>query len=630
MMPAVRRSVRHKLMTVVLFTTFVALLIASVAMTLYDFRSYRTAAANDLLTQARILGHAAAPALAFDDEKAAEAALAILSSRPSILAAAIYRPNGEPFATYRQPGAEHTDFPRVSSDGIEFDGNRVTVFRGVVQNNELQGTIYLLASYDFHQRLQDYISIMVAVMAMSLLVALLVSLWLQRALTRPLLSVAEVAGQVVERKDFSLRATKTTDDEIGTLVEAFNAMLAEVERRAGALEESNRTLQHEMLERHAAEDALRVADRRKDEFLATLAHELRNPLAPLQNALHILRLKENDPVAAEKARAMMERQLKQLVRLVDDLLDASRITTGKLTVRREPVELQAVLRSAIETTRPFIEARRHTLQIDIPDNPTIVVKGDATRLAQVFSNLLNNAAKYTDEGGTIRLSCAVEEDRARVKVSDNGIGVPQEMLSSIFDMFTQADSSLERAYAGLGVGLTLARSLVELHGGRISVSSAGARRGSEFEVTLPILFTGAQPAVTQEAPARFQGRAHRILLADDNVDFAQSMSVLLTKAGHEVRVEHDGQAAYAAALEFHPDTAFLDIGLPGLNGYDLAARMRATPELAHCVLIAVTGWGQERDRIRARQAGFDRHLVKPADLDQIMTILDSAVPLPGT
>lgn len=629
-MAGVRESVRRKLMAVVLFTTFIALLIASAAMTLYDFRSYRNAAANDLLTQARILGHAAAPALAFDDEKAAEAALATLSARSSILAAAIYRRDGQLFARYVQSGAPLTPFPRVSSDGVEFDGNRVTVFFSLVEDNELQGTIYLLASYDFHLRLQDYISIMVAVMAMSLLAALLISLWLQRALTRPLLSVAEIAEQVVERRDFSLRATKTTDDEIGTLVEAFNAMLAEVERRAGALEDSNRTLQREMLERHAAEDALRVADRRKDEFLATLAHELRNPLAPLQNALHILRLKENDRAAAEKARAMMERQLRQLVRLVDDLLDVSRITTGKLAVRREPVELQAVLRSAVETARPFVDARKHKLEIDIPDNPSIVVKGDATRLAQVFSNLLNNAAKYTDEGGTIGLRCAVEDDRAIVKVSDNGIGIPEGMLSSIFDMFTQADSSLERAYSGLGVGLTLARSLVELHGGRISVSSAGLRQGSEFQVSLPILSVSALPAPARDAPAPSHGHVHRILLADDNVDFALSMSELLRQAGHEVRVEHDGRAAFAAALEFHPDTAFLDIGLPGLNGYDLAARMRGTPELAHCVLIAVTGWGQERDRVRAREAGFDRHLVKPADLAQIMAILDNACPLPGT
>jgi signal transduction histidine kinase len=410
--------------------------------------------------------------------------------------------------------------------------------------------------------------------------------------------VARVAREVMTRRDFSLRARKTTTDEIGELVDSFNDMLAEAGRRA---------------------EQLRDADRRKDEFLATLAHELRNPLAPLRNALEILRLRGNDPEVAEKARDLMQRQLTQMVRLVDDLLDVSRITTGKLEVRKQRVELQAVIRNAIETARPFIDMQRHSLEVRMPNEP-LEIDADSTRLSQVFSNLLNNAAKYTPPGGRIELEAEREHGNALVRVRDNGIGIDPETLPRIFEMFVQADRSLERTQAGLGVGLTLARRLVELHGGRLSASSAGVGKGSVFTVCVPLAERAATEAVEAQTRADAAPR-HRVLLADDNVDFVSTMAALLSAGGHDVRVAHDGAEALEVAREFNPEFAFLDIGMPKVNGYEVARRLR--DRTARCVLVAVTGWGQEDDRQRAREAGFDRHLVKPVDPDQIEAILAS-------
>jgi CheY-like chemotaxis protein len=384
-------------------------------------------------------------------------------------------------------------------------------------------------------------------------------------------------------------------------VDAFNEMLAEAGRR---------------------EEDMREADRRKDEFLATLAHELRNPLAPIRNALEILRLAGDDPKRSEIAREMMGRQLAQMVRLVDDLLDVSRITTGKLAVRKTVVDLKDVARDALETVRPFVEARHHVLAVDL-DAEAIPVDGDRTRLGQVFANLLNNAAKYTHPGGRIDLSVRREGRDGVVRVRDNGVGLAPESTSAIFDMFMQVDRSLERSQAGLGVGLTLARRLVELHEGAIEVRSEGPGKGSEFVVRLP-LSTGRlpdTPAAVQEDAARLVRR--RVLLADDNVDFARSLGQLLEARGHDVRVVHDGAQALDAAKQFAPDIAFLDIGMPKIHGYELARRMRALPATARCVLVAVTGWGQEDDRRRAREAGFDRHLTKPVDPSQIEAIVES-------
>jgi signal transduction histidine kinase len=463
----------------------------------------------------------------------------------------------------------------------------------------------------------DYLGIAALVMGGALAAALLLSAWLQRALTRPILEVTDAARAVVERRDYSARATKTTDDEIGVLADAFNSMLREVGARSQALLTSNESLQREMLERVEAEEALRAADRRKDEFLATLAHELRNPLAPIRNALYIMQTARNDPEVTANARAIIERQLHQMVRLVDDLLDVSRITTGKLALRRERVELRSVAQNAIEAVEPMFHARGHVLKVAMPP-AGVYINADPTRLAQVFLNLLNNAAKFTDPGGRIDFRVAVEGGELVASVRDNGIGVAPEMRELIFDMFAQADRSLERSTMGLGVGLSLSRRLVELHGGSIEVKSEGTGRGAEFIVRIPVLVADAARPFHSTAMAP-GSRGHRILLADDNQDFAVSLAAVLRGMGNEVRVEHDGAAALVAAEEFRPDIAFVDIGLPKLNGFDLARKLRGMN--ATSILVAVTGWGQSSDRQLAKDAGFDDYMVKPVEIEKVQAIL---------
>jgi signal transduction histidine kinase len=486
MIRAITRSVRNKLMLVVLASTFAALAVAAVALLVHDADTYRQQWLDDLTTQADIIGRASGPALAFNDRKAAQENLALLKIRPKVYGAAIYSPDGRLFATYVNPEAGEMKFPPLTSDsnGHHIQGERLVLFKPIVENNEIVGTVYLSARYELIERLSNYLAILGAVLAASLVVAFLMTYWLQAAVTKPILAVTDVARQVMAKRDFSLRVRKTTEDEIGYLVEAFNDMLAEIGRRASALEQTNRSLEREMGERREAEEALRTADRRKDEFLATLAHELRNPLAPIRNSLELLRRRGSDPVLAEQARTIMERQLAQMVHLVNDLLDVSRITRGKVELQRERLDLADVLTNAVEITRPLIDALGHELTVRLPPEP-VALHADHVRLAQVFSNLLNNAAKYTPPGGRIELRAEQVNGLLKVSVKDSGIGIPAEMLPEIFEMFVQVDTSLERAQSGLGVGLTLAKRLVELHAGTIVARSGGAGSGSEFIVSLP-------------------------------------------------------------------------------------------------------------------------------------------------
>jgi PAS domain S-box-containing protein len=372
-----------------------------------------------------------------------------------------------------------------------------------------------------------------------------------------------------------------------------------------------------------AEEALKQADRRKDEFLATLAHELRNPLAPLRNSLHILQLTAGGEPTVGRLCETMERQVNHLVRLVDDLLEVSRITRGKIELRRENVELAAIARNAIETSRPLIDGAQLQLAISLPHEP-IVLFGDPVRLAQIFANLLNNAAKYTNEGGQIWFTARKEAGNVVVSIRDTGIGIPNDVLPKIFDMFMQVDRATNRSQGGLGIGLTLVRSLVELHEGTITVHSEGPGKGSEFIVRLPL--AKADPASKQSPSPR--GADHilpsrRILVVDDNVDSATSLGMLLKYLGADIQVAHDGPAALASIESYRPDVVLLDIGMPGMDGYEVAKRVRQRSEFDQVILIALTGWGQDEDRRRTREAGFDHHLVKPADISALQSLLVS-------
>ncbi|VTR95120.1 histidine kinase : Putative sensor histidine kinase OS=Variovorax paradoxus B4 GN=VAPA_1c17480 PE=4 SV=1: HisKA: HATPase_c: Response_reg [Gemmata massiliana] len=366
-------------------------------------------------------------------------------------------------------------------------------------------------------------------------------------------------------------------------------------------------------------EELRDADRRKDEFLAMLAHELRNPLAPIRNGLAILGLRDGDREVVHRTHGMMSRQVDHLSRLVDDLLDVSRITRGKVELRVETVDLNAVLARAAEAARPLIDARRHRLIVTQPGRP-VLVSADPTRLAQVVGNLLTNAAKYSDEGGRIEL--ILEEDGvAIVRVRDTGLGIPADMLPRVFDLFTQVGRTLDRADGGLGIGLTLVKSLVELHGGTVSVASDGPGKGSEFTVRLPKRARGKEKGEPGSVTVPLAAR--RVLIVDDNPDAGDSLAELLRLSGHAVEVARSGMLGLEAARKLRPDTALLDIGLPGMSGYELAGRLRAEPFGAGVLLVALTGYGQEDDRKRSAEAGFDHHLTKPADLSALMKLLSA-------
>ena len=601
-------SLRRKVMTLVLVTTILALGLAGAALVIYDLRSYERQWTSDLATQAEVLARASAPALSFGDARAAEKDLSVMQARPRIIAAALYTREGQRFATYVKPGLVFSGFPAAAgAEGHSIHDGQIELFRRVVENGDAIGTIYLRATYDPFSRLIDYLSIIGVVMVASLAAAALLLSRLQGAVTQPILEVARVSREVVQKRDYSQRVRKTTDDEVGELVDAFNAMIAEVGRRA---------------------EELRLADQRKDEFLATLAHELRNPLAPVRNALEILRIAGHDAGKAQMAREMMERQVAQMVRLVDDLLDVSRITTGKLGVQKAVIDLADAVRDGVETVKPFLDARHHRFELSLPAEP-VAVEGDRTRLGQVLSNLLNNAAKYTPPGGVISLQLTRDDYHAIVRVRDNGIGLEPQSLARIFDMFVQVDRSLERSQAGLGVGLTLARRLVELHDGSIEVASAGVGKGSEFTLRIPLTLSRLESAGPLPAAVESQDNRRRVLLADDNADFVNSLGELLVARGHDVRIVNDGAEALAAAAEFAPHVAFIDIGMPKVHGYEVARRLRQATATTRCLIVAVTGWGQENDRRRSREAGFDRHLVKPVDPADIEAIVEG-VPMPNT
>jgi signal transduction histidine kinase len=390
-----------------------------------------------------------------------------------------------------------------------------------------------------------------------------------------------------------------------------------------------RILTENRTERHLASlrETLRQTDRRQDEFLATLAHELRNPLAPILNALHIMRLAYGDPVAAEESRAIIERQVRHMVRLIDDLLDLSRLTRGKIRLRMQAVELSQVVHSAIEGSRPAIDDAGHEITIDLPPAP-LVFLSDPTRLSQVLWNLINNAAKYTEQGGHIWVTARQEEQELVLSVRDTGIGISAEMLPGIFEMFSQTERALERSQGGLGIGLSVVRGLVRLHGGSVTAHSAGRGRGSEFVVRLPLQRAGPNevpdepPALAGAYPA---ASARRVLVVDDNVDGARSLAKLLKILGHEVAVTHDGPAALEKVRSFKPEVALMDIGLPGMNGYEVARRLRAIPELREVLLVALTGFGKEEDRQRSMEAGFNAHLVKPVELQDLEALLSNAM-----
>jgi signal transduction histidine kinase len=462
----------------------------------------------------------------------------------------------------------------------------------------------------------DYVYIPVVPEILRSKVSVLVELHLQRRELQALNHSLEEANRRLELANTNLQEEKTRE------LESLNQNL---KRANSELEHTNRVLQGEVAERARAEAALKEADRHKDEFLAVLAHELRNPLAPIRNAVEIMRRSALTDPQLSWSRDVVERQVKHLTRLVDDLLDVSRITRGNINLSREAVAVTTIVSRAIETIAPLIAEQRHALTVDVAEE-TLEVEGDLTRLTQVLGNLLNNAAKYTDPGGDIRLTARRASTDVEIRVRDNGIGIPPELLPRLFQLFTQVDGAAHRAQGGLGIGLALVRQLVQMHGGSVTAYSQGTGKGSEFLIRLPLRlksYRDVPVTVGGESapPANDVKKGHRILLADDNRDALDSLATLLQCDGHEVHTAADGAEALELAAGCHPDVVLLDIGMPKLDGYEVARRIRAEPWGKRTVLIALTGWGQDEDRRRSREVGFDSHLVKPLDPEALSKLL---------
>jgi signal transduction histidine kinase len=485
----------------------------------------------------------------------------------------------------------------------------------------------------------DYVSVPIVPEILRSKVSVLVELYCKRKeLQRANEDLASANARLSEA-NIALQEEKTRE------LEVFNRSLQYANTE---LEAANRSLQSEITERARVEQALKEADRHKDEFLAMLAHELRNPLAPIHNAIELMRIKPlNDP-QLNWARDVIARQLTSLTRLVDDLLDVSRITRGKINLTRQLVELEALISRAIETVHPLFDEHKHQLTLELPE-PGVKVFGDPTRLTQAIANVLGNAAKYTDEGGQIIVSAMVRDADVEISIRDNGIGIRPEMLPHVFELFTQLERGDGRTQGGLGIGLALVQRLVQMHGGDVSAASEGPGKGSEFVIRLPLLReeaddepVEAKPEQVVDAPATMSEMAsvvtplvtasaarmaRRILIADDNNDALESLATLLQLSGHEVYTATNGGTALQSVERHLPEVVLLDIGMPLLDGYEVARRIRSQPWGQRITLVALTGWGQDSDRRRSREAGFDSHLVKPLDLE---TLTDLLARLPST
>jgi signal transduction histidine kinase len=487
----------------------------------------------------------------------------------------------------------------------------------------------------------DYVSIPVVPEILRSKVAVLVELYCKRRELKETNRVLAEVNQQLAEANTTLQAEKTRE------LEALNSTLSQANSE---LASANRSLQTEITERARVELALKEADRHKDEFLAMLAHELRNPLAPIYNAVQLMRRKHLDDPQLSWSRDVIERQIAHLSRLVDDLLDVSRITRGKINLTKESLDVNSLIARAVETTHPLIAERSHDLIVQVPEEP-VKVLGDPTRLTQALGNVLSNAAKYTERGGRITIVVRLDGAEVAIRVHDTGEGIPADLLPVIFNLFTQLDRTSGRAQGGLGIGLALVRRLVEMHGGSVTAHSDGVGKGSEFVIRLPIhIDVEVHPSGTPSELARvsattdvsingqvplmngFEGSPlaaapadrvkRRILLADDNSDALESLATLLELGGHEVVTASNGALALECAERHRPEVALLDIGMPMLDGYEVARRIRVQPWGQSVTLVALTGWGQDSDRRRSREAGFDSHLVKPLDLDKLTELLE--------
>ncbi|HSW16135.1 MAG TPA: ATP-binding protein [Ramlibacter sp.] len=605
---ATATSIKEKIAAIVRTATLASLLSAGGALMAFDLLRHLSEARQDVRTQADILALASQATVSFRDPKSADEDLSALRAKPTVAAAAIYDAQGELFVAWRQAGAAAMAPWKAPSQATQLTWRYVQALRPIQTDGEPIGWVLVTAEHQLLRRLLEYAGVLALVILGSLGLTQLLTNRLQRAVTEPILDISEVARKVLRGQTKALRATRRSNDEVGALVDAFNQMLAELNRRAERLQESNLA---------------------KDRFLATLAHELRNPLAPLRTGLEILKRDPTNGARSTSARATMERQLTHMVRLIDDLLDISRVNTGKFRLERAVISLAEILESAADACRPAFAAREQSFELRI-DQPGAKVEGDAVRLTQAITNLLINANKYTQPGGHITAQMETGERTVAVTVQDNGIGLPPEAAGAIFGLFSQLGHGQSHTQGGLGIGLFLVRSIVELHGGSVTASSEGEGQGARFRIELPRADDAALSAGDhQRGKASDVHSPRRILVVDDNVDAAQTLASVLDMLGHATATAHDGPTALTLAPQFRPEAVILDIGMPGMDGHEVARRLRASPGGDALLLIAATGWGADVDKQRSVLAGFDQHLTKPVGIAAVESALADLDRRPG-
>jgi signal transduction histidine kinase/CheY-like chemotaxis protein len=614
--------IRRKLTWVNILTSSVALLLASVAFIAYEAVTFRESIARQLTVQAQIIGDNSVSALLFNDREAAVKILAALRAEPHIIVASVYGKDGVVFSTYARKGVNEPpilpDLVRVGGSGRRFEANQLIVVQDIFVDGERVGSVRILSDLsEMVARIQRYLGIVALVFLASALAAVGISEQLQRIISRPILHLVERARIVSNEQNYSVRAIPTSEDELGLLTRTFNEMLTQIEQRDAALEK--------------ARDDAEAGNRAKDEFLAVVSHELRTPLTPILMWARMLRAGRLDAEATAGALETIERNIMAQAQLVGDLLDVSRIITGKLRLDVRPVEIAPVIDSAVESARLTAELKGVQLRT-IVDPRAGLVSGDPDRLQQIVWNLLSNAIKFTPRDGHVQVELRRTNSHVRITVSDSGQGITPEFLPHVFDRFRQADSTTTRAHGGLGLGLAIVRHLVELHGGRVHVESPGEGQGATFTVELPLAAMpttaspelvpptaeGAVPFVPSPALARL-----RLLVVDDDTDTLETLQMILSQCGAEVRTAGSAAQALDVLQDWHPDLLISDLGMPGEDGYTLLRRVRAldTDHGGNIPALALTAYARAEDRVNALAAGFQMHVAKPIEPAELVAVI---------
>jgi signal transduction histidine kinase/ActR/RegA family two-component response regulator len=619
-----RMPIRQKLVTMILATSGIVVTLASIGHFINDYRVTRRTAVDELVAQAQLLLDSTKVALQFGDHRVTRETLATLRNIPDVRIACLYDETQKLFDEYHSPSDSAPCPPASPRDGEMVQAERLTVSRTLMEGERREGSLLMVSDLtEVKQQLRAQVIIISAVLLIALGVATLLSAWLQALVSEPIRSLARTAASVSSRGDYSIRATRATEDELGVLVDAFNGMLDRIQMREEELSRANEDLRREIVERRRAEQERaellvreREANRLKDEFLATLSHELRTPLNAILGWTRLLRGKALPENAVDPALEKVERNAQMQARLVEDLLEVSRITTGKLRLDMREFDLVALARTAVDSIRPTAEARGVIVERDftVATMPTV---GDPDRLQQVVWNLLSNAVKFTPSGGRVKLTLQRIGDSDEIVVADTGIGIDPVFLPNVFDTFRQADASATRAHGGLGLGLSIVRHLVEVHGGRVTAASKGRDHGATFTVTLPVRSLASLSTAPAPMPAdlieRDLLRGASIVVVDDDRDTRELLQSVLTTAGADVRAAGSADEAVALVRHVMPDAIVSDIGMPGRDGYSLVHELRSTPGLMPLVAVALSAYAAPRDREQSVVAGFQEHLAKPID-----------------